>query len=105
MTTLERWAKARNAVWWLCRLGAVHTLPSCARTRESPYEWHYLPGGKVSHARLGRRNVAVCGRSPSWFSPDGWYGTGCQLEYETAVGLPRCKDCVRITREVGPRAA
>jgi hypothetical protein len=57
--------------------------------------WRYLPGGTVKHALLYAESAsAVCGQLPSWFRPEGWFGTGSQDEYETVERLPACKRCV-----------
>ncbi len=61
--------------------------------------WRYLHGGKVVHAlpeQVSGREHARCGTAPSWFSPDGWFGTGSQVEYETVERLPRCGRCTRL---------
>jgi hypothetical protein len=60
------------------------------------YTWRYLPGGAVRHLLGQDRIAAVCGRSPVWYAPDGWYGTGTQAEYETCAGLAACRRCVAI---------
>lgn len=64
------------------------------------WEWRYLGRGSVVHG-LRRRSagidhVALCGRSPSWFDPAGWLGTGSQSEYERAESLPKCRTCVKF---------
>ena len=60
----------------------------------SAVEWRYLPAGAVKHA-LTRPDdrIAVCGVGPLWYSPDGWRGTGSQVEYETAAGMRECRRC------------
>lgn len=67
------------------------------------YEWRYLPRGKAKHAlRDLTWHAAVCGVSPHWFDPDGWCGTGSQIEYETVEALPECRRCAAL---VAVRAA
>lgn len=61
-------------------------------------EWRYLPNGKVVHALShASARIAQCGIGPVWYAPDGWYGTGSQVEYETVASLPECKRCVKLT--------
>lgn len=54
------------------------------------WEWRAMAGGKVLHAV--RRNsdgrlsqLAACGRTPTWFKPDGWF---------VQADLRRCRACV-----------
>lgn len=50
------------------------------------------PGSGVE--KLSPNRAAQCGRSPVWFSPQGWMGTGSQEEYERNDALPVCKRCL-----------
>jgi len=43
---------------------------------------------------IGAFQSAMCGRSPVWFDPVGWKGTGTQEEYEKNDALPACKRCL-----------
>lgn len=65
------------------------------------YEWHYVPRGKVTHARKRRSGgldgTARCGTAPAWYEPIDWHGTGSQAEYERAAALPKCRRCLRLT--------
>lgn len=57
-------------------------------------EWRYLRHGRVAHALTSAgHKAAECGVSPWW--PDDWYGTGAQVEYETAAALPKCAQCLK----------
>lgn len=65
-------------------------------------EWRYL-GTKQAYARhaLSRvggklATIALCGVSPLWYSPDGWFGTGSQAEYERRATLPACRRCLAL---------
>jgi hypothetical protein len=67
------------------------------------YRFRYTsPQSKTKHAvrtKIGSDEIASdyasapCGRSPVWFSPVGWMGTGSQEEYERNDALPLCKRC------------
>lgn len=58
-------------------------------------EWRYLPTGAVKHALSHPTDrYAVCRVGPAWYSPDGWFGTGSQVEYETAAARRECRRCL-----------
>jgi len=67
------------------------------------YSFRYTsPHATTKHAvrnKIGTSEIAStyasapCGRSPVWFSPVGWMGTGTQDEYERNDSLPLCKRC------------
>jgi hypothetical protein len=68
------------------------------------YSFRYTSAqAKTKHAvrnKIGTSEIASdyasapCGRSPVWFSPSGWLGTGNQEEYERNDALPLCKRCL-----------
>lgn len=41
------------------------------------------------------RAAALCGRTPTWYEPHGWRGSGSHAERERAASLPLCKQCKR----------
>jgi hypothetical protein len=64
----------------------------------------YLSRGKVAHTlpfgsspNQGYQS-ALCGTSPPWFDPYGWYGTGDQTEVDILNALPSCKRCERLMK-------
>lgn len=64
------------------------------------HERRYLrESSKVAHVvdvdQERSRQTALCGRTPAWWEPDGWRGTGSQRERERAASLDLCKQCVR----------
>lgn len=44
-------------------------------------------------AEVGENQLAVCGRTPVWFS-NGWKGTGTQDEQDIVDALRECKACI-----------
>lgn len=65
------------------------TSPHHERRYLKPTVAHLLP---ATDAGL-TRHTAVCGRTPVWYSPTGWLGTGNQGERDTVAALPLCKRC------------
>lgn len=65
-----------------------------------PYEWRFLPSGKVRHAvnwaGMFPSAVAVCGQDV--ISGILWMGSGSWQESVTLSGLPNCKNCVRMLK-------